>query len=575
MKKIVSLSFMALVLAGLFAGCEETDDGGDNTDEVITAINGQILTPTVWENGTVKIIDCILNVQSTLTLEPGCTLQFTENGGLEIGTGTNAALIADGTPEKPITFTTVTAANGQAGSWYGISFGTNNVIATTVLNNCIIEGAGKNADPVIEVYNTKIAMDSCTLRNGAGVGIRLMGSTAGFTSFTHNNLSNCFDYLLSGEVQPLLGLDTTNVFTSVVNKTIAIEGGNVNTTGTLKRLSVPYTVLQPIRVDNAELTIQPGTTLRFTNDGTLEIGYTQHAALIAEGEPTRPILFTSASTTPQAGDWSGIYFYSNNSSNKSIIKHAVLDYGGKPNGVYESVITAYSGFKLINSTIRNSKNYGISFDEYSGFTECTNNTIQNCEKDPILITAAFAHTIGAGNTLTALQGMGIHVKDGTVSKNVTWLKQTVPYIMEGVIYVQTTTGTASLTLNPGCDLRFTATSHLEVSENAKLIAIGTPQDSIIFTSNAQTKSPGDWGGINFWQDVSATNELKYCRVDYGADYSEHNIGIYSSKVKITNCAINHSEGCGIYIAYDEPPLSPVIENNTYVGNATGDVLREE
>src|SRR5574344_1273753 len=245
MKKIVSLSFMALVLAGLFAGCEETDDGGDNTDEVITAINGQILTPTVWENGTVKIIDCILNVQSTLTLEPGCTLQFTENGGLEIGTGTNAARIADGTPEKPITFTTVTAANGQAGSWYGISFGTNNVIATTVLNNCIIEGAGKNAASVIEVYNTKIAMDSCTLRNGAGVGIRLFGPTAGFASFTHNNLSNCFDYLLSGEAQPLLGLDTTNVFTSVVNKTIAIEGGNVNTTGTLKRLSVPYTVLQP------------------------------------------------------------------------------------------------------------------------------------------------------------------------------------------------------------------------------------------------------------------------------------------------------------------------------------------
>ncbi|NLT04562.1 MAG: hypothetical protein GXY09_11950, partial [Bacteroidales bacterium] len=99
--------------------------------------------------------------------------------------------------------------------------------------------------------------------------------------------------------------------------------------------------------------------------------------------------------------------------------------------------------------------------------------------------------------------------------------------------------------------------------------------SIIFTINAETKSPGDWGGINFWQEVSATNELKYCRVDYGADYSEHNIGIYSSNVKITNCAINHSEGCGIYIAYDEPALSPVIENNTYVGNATGDVHREE
>lgn len=575
MKKIISLSFMALVLAGLFAGCDEIDEGGDITDNVITALNGQILTPTVWEEGSVKVIDCILSVQSTLTLEPGCVLQFTANGGLEIGTTTNAALIADGTPDQPITFTTVTTANGQAGSWYGISFGSNNVIATTVLNNCIIEGAGKNAEPVIEVYNTKIAMDSCTIRNGAGVGIRLLGPSAGFSRFSHNAVSHCFDYLLSGEVQPLLGLDTTNVFTSVVNKAIAIEGGNVNTTGTLKRLSVPYTVLQPIRVDNAELTIEPGTTLRFTNDGTLEIGYAQHAALIAEGEPTRPILFTSASTTPQAGDWKGIYFYSNNSSNKSIIKHAVLSYGGRTNGSYEGVIVANSGFKLINSSIRECTNYGVIFDDFSGFTECINNTILDCEKDPIYIGAGYAHTIGTGNTLSAAQGMGIHVKDGFISKNVTWLKQTVPYIMEGVTYVETTTGTASLTLNPGCDLRFMAGSSLEIDDNAKLIAIGTPQDSIFFTSNAQTKSPADWGGINFWHAVSATNELKYCRVDYGGSYSEHNIGIYSSNVKITHCAINYAHGYGIYIAYAEPALNPVIEDNLYTGNESGDVFREE
>lgn len=68
---------------------------------------------------------------------------FECNSGIEVGMSNNAALIADGTPAKPITFTTVPAANGQAGSWYGITFGSDNVIATTVLNNCIIEGAGK------------------------------------------------------------------------------------------------------------------------------------------------------------------------------------------------------------------------------------------------------------------------------------------------------------------------------------------------------------------------------------------------------------------------------------------------
>lgn len=575
MKKCINLSLLALVLAGLFAGCEENEPGGENTDNVITSANSQILTPTVWEDGTVKVIDCMLSVQSTLTIEPGCTLQFTANGGMEIGMGTNAALIADGTPTRPITFTTVSTANGQAGSWYGITFGSNNVIATTVLNNCIIEGAGKNAEPVIEVYNTKIAMDSCILRNGAGVGIKLTGTTSGFTRFAHNALSACFDYLLQGEAQPLLGLDTTNAYTSVVNKYIAINGGDITTTGTLKRLTVPYVVLQPIRVDNAELTIEPGCTLRFTNAGQLEIGYSQHAALIAEGEPNRPILFTSASASPQAGDWNGIYFYSNNSSNRSIIKHAVIAYAGRTNGSYEGAIVANSGFKLINSTIRDCMNYGVVFNEVSGFVECTNNTIQDCEKDPIYLSAANAHTIGAGNILEAGQGMGIHVKDGTLAKSVTWLKHTVPYVMEGAIYVETTTGTASLTLSPGCDLRFMAGSSLSIDENAKLVAIGTVQDSIFFTSNAQTKSPADWDGIYFMHDVNATNELKYCRIDYAGHYSDFNIGIYSSNVSITHCAINNSLMNGIYVGYNEPAYTPIIQDNTYFGNLGQNVYYEE
>ncbi len=575
MKKCLNLSLLALLVAGLFAGCEENEPGGENNDQVITAANGQILTPTVWEDGTVKVIDCILSVQSTLTIEPGCKLQFTANGGIEIGVTNNAALIADGTPANPITFTTIPTANGQAGSWYGITFGANNVIATTVLNNCIIEGAGKNAEPVIEVNNTKIAMDSCTIRNGAGVGIKLTGATPGFTRFANNTLSTCFDYLLSSEAQPLLGLDTTNVFTSVVGKYIAIDGGDITTTGTLKRLNVAYNVLQPVSVDNAELTIEPGCTLRFATNAQLEIGYSQHAALIADGEPSRPIVFTSASASPQAGDWNGIYFYENNSSNRSIIKNAVIAYGGRTNGSYEGAIVAYSSFSLINSTIRDCMNHGVVFDENSGFVECTNNTIQDCEKDPIYLSAANAHTIGAGNMLEAGQGMGIHVKDGIISKNVTWLKQTVPYIMEGTIYVETTVATASLTLNPGCDLRFTAGSSLNVDENAKLVAIGTVQDSIIFTSNAQTKSPGDWYGIDFWHDVNATNEMKYCRVDYAGNYNERNIGIYSSNVKITQCAINYSHGDGIYVGYNEPAYTPVILDNTYVGNQGQDVLYGE
>lgn len=582
MKKSINLSLLLLLLASVFVGCDlldsttDVDDNGSENEDVITSAKSVISTPTVWEEGSVKVIDAVVQVNSTLTIEPGCVLRFTANGGMDIGKGSSsAALIADGTPDKPITFTTIATADGQAGSWYGLYFGTNNVIATSVLNNCIIEGAGKNAHPVVEVRYTKIAMDSCIIRKGAAMGIAFYGTNAGFTRFANNSLGTCADYLLFGESQFMLQLDTTNTFTSLNNKYIALDGGEITANGTLRQLGVPYTVLQPIRVNNAELTIEPGCILKFTNSAVLEIGSSQHAALIAEGTAENPIVFTSASFSPQPGDWNGLIFYSNNSSNRSILRHVEIAYAGRSNGSYEAAITAYSGFTFINSIIHDCLNYGVVFDAYSGFVACTNNTVTDCTKDPIFLYAGYAHTIGADNIIEAGEGMGIHVSGSTIDKNVTWLKHTMPYIMEGQFYVETNTGTASLTLNPGCELRFMAGSGMSIDENAKLVAIGTEQDSIVFTSNAQSKSPGDWEAIDFWQDARATNELKYCRVEYGGSYTEHNIGIYTSNVKITHSVIGYSEVHGIYIGYDEPHYNPVIEDNEYTGNLGPDVFREE
>ena len=63
----------------------------------------------------------------TLTLEPGVTLRFKKGGALRIhpGAGTSpalGALVAAGTAEKPIVFTSAEAAPA-AGDWLGIWFG--------------------------------------------------------------------------------------------------------------------------------------------------------------------------------------------------------------------------------------------------------------------------------------------------------------------------------------------------------------------------------------------------------------------------------------------------------------------
>lgn len=61
-------------------------------------------------------------------------------------------------------------------------------------------------------------------------------------------------------------------------------------------------------VNNKTMTIEPGTVIRgsFSGSDVAALIITRGAKLIAEGTPTDPIVFTSASPNPQSGDWGGI-----------------------------------------------------------------------------------------------------------------------------------------------------------------------------------------------------------------------------------------------------------------------------
>ncbi len=60
--------------------------------------------------------------------------------------------------------------------------------------------------------------------------------------------------------------------------------------------------------NNATMTIEPGTVIKGSFSGTdvAALIVTRGAKLIADGTPTEPIIFTSASPNPQSGDWGGI-----------------------------------------------------------------------------------------------------------------------------------------------------------------------------------------------------------------------------------------------------------------------------
>jgi parallel beta-helix repeat protein len=119
----------------------------------------------------------------------------------------------------------------------------------------------------------------------------------------------------------------------------------------------------------ATLLIQPGTTLRFSGkkdeDGKPKSRLMVHGALVAQGTQDEPILFTSAATHPERGDWGGIVFErANETANR--LQYSVVEYA------VEGIRGAYSTLLLADSELRHNET-GLSAlrDLKGGLIRCT------------------------------------------------------------------------------------------------------------------------------------------------------------------------------------------------------------
>lgn len=87
------------------------------------------------------------------------------------------------------------------------------------------------------------------------------------------------------------------------------------------------------------------------------------------------------------------------------------------------------------------------------------------------------------------------ILEGKISANRT-LKAGNIYIIRGIVYVM---NGATLTIEPGTEIHgekaATSRGTLVITRGAKIIADGTKDKPIIFTSNELSKQRGDWGGL--------------------------------------------------------------------------------
>jgi hypothetical protein len=538
--------------------------------------SGEIDADEIWyPSGNPHIIDDDVRTGDnvTLTIMPGCFVQFAADAELTCGYSAPGSIIAAGKADSMITFTSF--SDTVPGFWRDIVFW-GNTMSTARMSYCNVLFGGKTADNygAVRLEGTNIKFDHNVVRKSGSNGVWAT-PTSYFTDFTSNTVTGCTKYAVHIGAAYVPTLGAGNTLTGNTKDGIQVDGMTITETGTWLNHGVPYVVTDDIDVGDATnsptLTIEAGCTIAFNADVELACGYSASGSIIAVGTATAPITFTSASdTTP--GFWRDIVFWGNTLSTAQVSYCNVL-FGGKTADNYGAVRLEGTNIKFDHNVVRKSGSNGVWATPTSYFTDFTNNTVTGCTKYAVHIGAAYVPTLGAGNTLTGNTKDGIEVDGMTITETGTWLNHGVPYFVTDDIDIGDATNNPVVTIAAGTTVKLNIQTNIAVgySSPGGLICDGTA-GQITFTSSVSSPSAGDWYGLYFWgNSMSSQCQLKNCKIEYGGkDYG--NLYISSCTPTVTGCDIGFSSSYGIYLTGSPvPDPAQLRADNTIHDYVDGDI----
>lgn len=298
--------------------------------------------------------DTRLSEGATLTIEPCARVLFRADASLTLMRA-NTRLVAEGTAQRPITF------SGLSGARWGQLTVEGPARASLRYVTFTDGGADRfhsNASLVLRGDSTTPAkpvarLDHVTIDGSAGPGlvVERAGTFApGSTELTVTRSGSeaipfpvvlgehCLDALPTGSY-------TGNRVDEILVEPEGANGrGGLQEDTTLRDRAVPYRIGDS-SVDRfvigaggrdagrrTTLTIEPGVVMRFHPGTRFEIehftgDFAASGVLRAVGTAARPIVMTSAAPTPSAGDWSGLW-YGGIPSADNRLEHASIEYTG-------------------------------------------------------------------------------------------------------------------------------------------------------------------------------------------------------------------------------------------------------
>lgn len=243
---------------------------------------------------------------ASLTLKEGVTLELADNQEINVGYYKGPAMLkVQGTKEKPVTITRYGEDKAQTPS-NGLKFFSG--ARAPEIDFLTIEYASTADKAALHFSDARGLgkVTNSTFRHLKGEAIRVESAKERFEAFDNNTFEDVEDSALRIPLELAHNLGANNKFTDKARVTLY---GEMKKDTTLENLGAPYQVEGELSVNGQEtksvaLTIAPGNTLLFNDEGKLSVAYYAPAKLIARGTPEKPITFGKLLTS-----WKGVSMY--------------------------------------------------------------------------------------------------------------------------------------------------------------------------------------------------------------------------------------------------------------------------
>lgn len=161
---------------------------------------------------------------------------------------------------------------------------------------------------------------------------------------------------------------------------------------------------------------------------------------------------------------------------------------------------------------------------------------------------------------------------GVLKKSMVWDSKMNPIVVTSDVIVP---DSFSLDIKAGCDIRFDG--YFMIMVKGRLLANGTQEKPIVFTSNSSEPASSDWNGIIF-SGAKSGGALNFCKIRYAFKnlvwktnatisecvFSDNNYALYFSFSKSSKVLKNKffKNNYGIYCDYSSPEIlgNKIVEN---------------